>query len=126
MKNRWFAPVLVVLLAASAHATTLVSPELEPAPLDQFVCRIVNAGTESIIVDIGIVSDFGGELSTSADGVVVDAGRSTLVSDGDNGGAPLHCVFSGNFPKGKVRATAEIFTRESGDTARSATVLRAE
>ena len=55
----------------------------------------------------------------------IDPGATTLTSDKDHGGAPLHCVFSGDFAKGAVRATAEIFVKAGAD-GRSAIVVRAE
>jgi len=52
IRSWWSAPVLALVLAGAAHATTLFSQTLRVGAGDVPACNIVNAGTKEIAVKV--------------------------------------------------------------------------
>src|SRR5262245_19217406 len=107
LRYSWSAPVLVLVLAGPAAATTLVSPALRVGKGDFPACNIVNAGTEDITVKaelFGVNND------------VIDQAIFTVSAGSQNGNATggvtgnCHCRFSGAFSKRDVRASMDVLS----------------
>jgi hypothetical protein len=94
--------------AAAPTTTRLVTPALQGAFSDVLGCRVVNASTGPIAVEIAAV-DLSGSVVDAFTAILV-AGDTTINSE-QAGFLPLnggYCVFSGEFRKGDVRASIEL------------------
>src|SRR5262245_7138844 len=105
LRYLWSAPVLALVLAGSAHATTLVSQGLRVAPGDVASCTIVNAGTKEIAVLFELVNN-DGSVAGEDDASVLPGGEGSQAFPDVTGG--LHCRFTGAFSKRDVRASMNV------------------
>lgn len=96
--------------AAAPTTARLVTPALQGRALDVLGCRVVNASAEPVTVQIAAVDLFG---------TVVDAFSANLapgdtsINSEPTGSLPLnggYCVFTGEFRKSDIRASAEIIS----------------
>jgi hypothetical protein len=117
--------MFILVPAAAAHATTLVSPALAVSSTQTLFCQIVNAGDSTEAVDIAIMRIDGDTLKSSAE--TLGAGEvKWLTFSGDSAGI-LYCRFTilGKSKTGDVRARAGNFRASistvdaSGNTAAS-------
>jgi len=101
------APVLALALAGTAHASTLVTPSVSVKSGDTLVCRIVNAGEETVTVDVDIVDFLGARLKGGPDVVEPgEVGIQVLVQTTTS----AYCRFTGAFSKQRVRASVDVLS----------------
>ena len=103
----WSAPVLALVLAGPAAATTLLSQTLRVAKGDRPSCNIVNAGTQQINVTVELL-DVGGQVADELNFNVPPGGESGLSNSGLTGN--FQCRLSGAFNKRNVRASMDVLS----------------
>ena len=96
------APVLALVLAGPAAATTLLSQTLREAKGDSPSCNIVNAGTQQITVTAELL-DGVGQVADEVTFAVPPGGESGALTGGVTGN--FECRLSGAFNKRNVRAS---------------------
>jgi hypothetical protein len=112
-QGKSWAPLLALLLAGPAQATTLLSPTVSVLGGNQVACQVTNGGAKPTTVKVELLDDLasnatlgGGESVT-----VVPDGSDRVVFAGTSGGN-LHCRFTGTFSKALVRADIEILNSD--------------
>jgi hypothetical protein len=107
IRSWWSAPVLALVLAGAAHATTLFSQTLRVAPGDLPACNIVNAGPKEIAVKFELLN-VNGEVAREDELSVLPGGANGKSFNGITGN--FHCRFSGAFSKRDVRASMDVLS----------------
>ena len=98
-----FTAVGLLALAGMASAATKITPALQKNSGDSFVCRVVNANTGPLSVEIDIISNTGAVLAHQS---VVNTPGGWTSSESYNGTSPIaYCKVSGSFSKKKTLVT---------------------
>lgn len=106
-----FAAVALTTIcaAAPAGAAVLATSSLDTGGTDELVCRIVNLGPKPIDVHAALIDSNTGRAIVDSD-LEIEPGRADLVA-GD-GRLTGHCLFTGTFRKGDVRASLDVFSQD--------------
>lgn len=97
---------LLLVLSASAHALTLVTPSVSATNVDNFLdCRIVNLADAPISVFFEMIDNQGAVLM--AESIDVPAGGIRALDLQDTAAA-VYCRFTGKFKRKAVRASVAV------------------
>src|SRR5262245_12122886 len=112
-RSLWSAPVLALVLAGPAAATTLLSQTLRVAKGDSPSCNIVNAGTQQLNVTTELLDGLG-QVADEVNFNVPPRGQSGSSTGGVTGN--FQCRFSGAFNKRNVRASIDVLSGSDSGT----------
>src|SRR5262249_13056358 len=106
LKTVFATSAVAVVLAAEAHAASLVTPNLQAAAGDAITCKVVNTGTSDLTVQIQVLDGSGNPIVDEPAKVPAGGINFRTIS----GPELATCRFVGSFGKSRIRTGIEVIS----------------